>query len=70
MANHPRAMAELRSILAEREPAYARCAVEVDTSGRSVEEVVGRILDGLGAEDGEGLDRGSRGRLARDRDPT
>lgn len=70
MANHPRAMAELRSILAEREPSYARCAVEVDTSGRSVEEVVGRILDGLGAEDGEGLDSGSRGRLARDRDRT
>jgi XRE family aerobic/anaerobic benzoate catabolism transcriptional regulator len=45
MASHPRAMAELRSILAEREALYSRCAIEVDTSGRSVEEVVSAILE-------------------------
>lgn len=50
MANHPRAMAELRSILAEREPLYSRCAIEVDTSAHSVEEVVAGILDRLEQE--------------------
>src|SRR5262245_43465055 len=49
MANRPRAMAELRSILAEREPAYARCGIEVGTSGRSVDEVVGLVLEALEA---------------------
>lgn len=43
MANHPRAMAELRSILAQREPLYAQCEIEVETSGRSVGEVVAGI---------------------------
>ena len=47
MQNHPRAMAELRSILSEREPLYARCEIEVATSGRSVAGVVEAILEGL-----------------------
>ncbi|MFN0008875.1 MAG: shikimate kinase [Planctomycetota bacterium] len=50
MANHPRAMAELRLILAEREPLYSRCAVSVETSGRSVDGVVKGILDWLEPE--------------------
>ena len=43
MANHPRAMAELRSILAEREPLYAQCEIEVATSGTGVEGVAEEI---------------------------
>ena len=49
MANHPRAMAELRSILAEREPLYAQCEIEVATSRRSVEGVLAEVLNRLGA---------------------
>jgi XRE family aerobic/anaerobic benzoate catabolism transcriptional regulator len=43
MANHPRAMAELRSILVERQASYARCEFEVSTSGKRVEEVVAEV---------------------------
>jgi XRE family aerobic/anaerobic benzoate catabolism transcriptional regulator len=40
MADHPQAMAELRLLLASREPLYAKAAVTVDTSSLSVEGVV------------------------------
>jgi XRE family aerobic/anaerobic benzoate catabolism transcriptional regulator len=47
MANHPRAMAELKSILAEREPAYVQCEIKVSTSGRSVEALIEAIRSRL-----------------------
>lgn len=40
MADHPQAMADLRALLATREPLYARADRTVDTSGQSVEEIV------------------------------
>ena len=43
MTNHPRAMAELRSILARREPLYAQCEIEVLTSGKGVDEVASEV---------------------------
>jgi len=51
MADHPQAMADLRKLLALREPLYAAAAHTVDTAGRSpdpvVEEIAG-LLRGLG----------------------
>jgi len=47
MRDRPRAMEELRAILAAREPLYARCDLTVDTSRRSVEEVVATVLDSV-----------------------
>lgn len=47
MTNHPRAMAELRSILTQREPLYAECEIEVGTSRKSVDAVVAEALAGL-----------------------
>jgi hypothetical protein len=51
MADHPQAMAELRRLLAEREPLYAEAAATVDTSRlgpertlRAVEAAVRRRL--------------------------
>lgn len=38
-------VATARRLLAERAPRYARCHAEVDTEGRTVEDVSGRILD-------------------------
>ncbi len=43
MADHPEAMAELRRLLAAREPLYAEAAHTVGTSGRSVDDVARRI---------------------------
>lgn len=43
MADHPQAMADLRSLLAIREPLYALADHTVDTSGSSVEHVVEAI---------------------------
>lgn len=43
MADHPQAMAELRRLLATREPLYAEADVQVETSGRDVEAVVQAI---------------------------
>ena len=44
MANRPNAMAELRSILASREPMYAESEVSVDTSECTAAEVTKAIL--------------------------
>lgn len=44
MADHPQAMADLRSILSLREPLYASAAHTVETSGRNPEEIVGQIV--------------------------
>lgn len=38
-------LAAARTLLAERAPRYARCRVEVDTDGRTVEDVSARILE-------------------------
>jgi XRE family aerobic/anaerobic benzoate catabolism transcriptional regulator len=43
MAHHPQAMADLRAILAAREPLYASAAHTVDTSGRDPAEIVDEI---------------------------
>ena len=43
MADHPQAMAELRSLLSAREPLYASATHTVDTSNRPVERLVDEI---------------------------
>lgn len=47
MSNHPQAMADLRSLLAQREPLYAASDVRIDTSsvpvGRAVDEIYRRV---------------------------
>src|SRR6185503_20776178 len=40
MADHPQAMADLRALLAAREPLYAAAEHTVDTSGRTVAKIV------------------------------
>lgn len=40
MADHPQAMADLRALLAAREPLYAGAEHTVDTSGRAVDAIV------------------------------
>lgn len=44
MRERPRAMEELRALLAAREAAYGRCALAVRTSGKSPEKVAREIL--------------------------
>jgi len=48
MADHPQAMAELRRLLAAREPLYAEASVVIPTSGRDVDDVVRRVAARLG----------------------
>jgi XRE family aerobic/anaerobic benzoate catabolism transcriptional regulator len=43
MADHPQAMADLRALLAAREPLYAQAAVTVDTTRATVEHVVDTV---------------------------
>jgi XRE family aerobic/anaerobic benzoate catabolism transcriptional regulator len=52
MADHPQAMADLRALLASREPLYAAAAHTVDTSSRSAEAVVDEIVRLLPADRG------------------
>jgi XRE family aerobic/anaerobic benzoate catabolism transcriptional regulator len=40
MADHPQAMADLRTLLTRREPLYAKANYTVDTSGRSVAQII------------------------------
>lgn len=47
MTDHPDAMAELRRMLAAREPGYGQAHVHVDTHGVPPDAVAARILDGL-----------------------
>jgi XRE family aerobic/anaerobic benzoate catabolism transcriptional regulator len=49
MADNPEAMAELRRLLAERQPLYARAAHVVDTSRLGVDDAVAAIEGLLGA---------------------
>jgi len=48
MKGDPRAMEQLRAILAAREPHYATCEVRVDTGALSPPEVAEKILELLG----------------------
>lgn len=48
-AGRPRAMEELREILASREPSYGLCEKTVETAGREPDEVVGEVLSQLEA---------------------
>lgn len=43
MANHPQAMADLRALLAAREPLYASADRVVNTSGRTVNDIVDEL---------------------------
>ena len=43
MADHPQAMADLRAMLAAREPLYAAADHTIETSGRSVEAIVDEL---------------------------
>jgi len=47
MQDRPRAMAELEAILAAREKNYSRAEIEVETSGRGIDETVAEIVDRL-----------------------
>ena len=47
MADHPQAMADLRALLAAREPLYASADRTVDTSGRSVDDIVDDLTDAV-----------------------
>ena len=47
MANHPQAMADLRALLAARQALYATAHQTVETSGRTVDEVVDEIREKL-----------------------
>ena len=49
MINHPQAMADLRTLLAAREPLYASADRTVDTSGRTVEDIVDELADAASA---------------------
>ena len=49
MADNERAFADLRRILAEREPYYRLADLVVDTTGRSVDEVVELVANGVAA---------------------
>jgi len=50
MRDNPRAIDELRGILAEREVLYARCELTVDTSGRGVDDVADEIVERVGIQ--------------------
>jgi XRE family aerobic/anaerobic benzoate catabolism transcriptional regulator len=49
MGENPHAFAQLRQLMAMREPLYARAHHIVDTSGRPLSEVVDLAIDALGA---------------------
>jgi XRE family transcriptional regulator, aerobic/anaerobic benzoate catabolism transcriptional regulator len=44
MADHPQAMADLRALLAAREPLYAQATATVDTAGLSPDRIVDAIV--------------------------
>jgi len=48
MADHPQAMADLRTLLARREPLYAKANLTIDTSGRSAFEIVDELSGEIG----------------------
>lgn len=48
MAGRPRALDELKELLAEREPLYARCELAFDTTARPVGDVVEQLVERFG----------------------
>ena len=48
MADHPQAMADLRTLLSAREPLYALAAHTVDTSSATVDEIIASVESRLG----------------------
>jgi XRE family aerobic/anaerobic benzoate catabolism transcriptional regulator len=48
MVDHPQAMADLRALLASREPLYAQAAVTVETTGATVERAAQTIARSVG----------------------
>lgn len=48
MSGNPKALEHLKSLLAQREPEYARADILIDTSGRSIEACVEVLIDKLG----------------------
>lgn len=48
MAGRPRALDELKALLAEREPLYERCEVQVDTTALDAERVVATLAARFG----------------------
>lgn len=50
MAEHPQAMADLRGLLAAREPLYATADHTVDTSSKSVGRVLAELVEAIGAD--------------------
>jgi XRE family aerobic/anaerobic benzoate catabolism transcriptional regulator len=51
MANHPQAMADLRALLAAREPLYATADHVIETTGMTPEKVVKSIARALATDD-------------------
>ena len=49
MKDHPQALDDIKSILTERNPLYARAPLAVDTSSPSVDDVVSEILESIDA---------------------
>jgi shikimate kinase len=47
MRDHPQALAELRALLAAREPLYRQADLTIETSGRGVADVVDEIVERL-----------------------
>lgn len=47
MADHPQAMADLRALLASREPLYATADRTIETSGRTAASVVKELTNGI-----------------------
>jgi XRE family aerobic/anaerobic benzoate catabolism transcriptional regulator len=47
MANHPQAMKDLRDLLAAREPLYSSATLTVDTSDRTIDQVVRAVETGV-----------------------
>jgi XRE family aerobic/anaerobic benzoate catabolism transcriptional regulator len=50
MADHPQAMADLRALLAEREPLYASATIVVDTTSLSITKVVEAVASAVRQE--------------------
>jgi len=67
MARHPEAMADLERILREREQLYARADIEIDTSERSIEEVLQACLNCIHQRTQSQSPNLDRDRLAKDR---
>lgn len=51
MRDHPHAMAELRALLAAREPLYRQADMVVDTADRSADAVVDEVVEALVSRD-------------------